>query len=200
MASYFPYAGNLTGSSAPSATVSFLGSANLYPVTADPDGLFLGSAPTVSSSNSIAIGLGNFANGTDSITIGHSAAADTFALVCGGGANGGNTSVSFGPSADASFDISIGDSSFCNNGGTVVGQAATAVGSSGIAIGASSSAVADAIAIGYNVQTGTVASGSAGLAVGIPADTVEAGAPLAADHKLYIMINNVRYAIPLTPI
>lgn len=206
MASYFPNGGNLTGSNAPTPIVSTLGVANLYPVTADARGIFIGTAaPVAPATDCVSLGFGALATNTDAIAIGTGARADGSGAIAAGAATlaSGASCIAIGYNSVAtSGAIAVGATANAQHvGATVVGQGASSGADRTTVVGHTSTAPAyESTVIGYNTTSGTVAGGSAGLAITVPADTVAAGAPGAANNKLYIMLRGVRYAIPLTTI
>lgn len=214
MASYFAVGGDLSGTM-PNPTVVRVNGATLTTniggssigvggnnVTAINGATNVGIGSSASATNATVLGASATA-AADGVALGHFAAANfAYSIAIGSGATSnaglaGHEGVSIGRAATGT--------------GIAIGAGSTATGPQSIAVGVDSNAFggivlgnqatchsANSLAIGHFASTGTVVSGSAPIAIVTDFDGIAAGAPLAADHKLYIMINGVRYTIALT--
>lgn len=159
-----------------------------------PSALNVGTWNTVPSEYTVAVGI-LCVSGQGGAAFGYATQAVGGASCAIGAADGVSTTL-----ASGSYAVALGTGAQSTGlSSTALGAGANATAAHAVAVGhATTAGVDDSVAIGDNAVTGTVAGGGAGLALGVPADTVEAGAPAAATDKLYVMIRGIRYHIALT--
>lgn len=159
-----------------------------------PSALNVGTWNTVPSEYSVAVGI-ICVSGQGGAAFGYATQAVGSASCALGAADGVSTTLASGP-----YAVALGTGAQSTSlSSTALGAGANATAPQTVAVGHAANATVDgSVAVGDNAVTGTVAGGSAGLALGVPADTLEAGAPAAPTDKLYVMVRGTRYQIALT--
>lgn len=147
-------------------------------------GVAVGESAQATQLRSVAVGYNAIADGVGNATsVGYFARSDNAGSAFGIQAQAtALSSLAAGNSANASFDYA-----------TAIGPGAIASADSATALGRQATAtVANSVAVGNGATTGTVAGGSAGLALTVPADTYD-----APGNQLYCMVNGAQRRILL---
>lgn len=149
---------------------------------------------SLATASSIAIGVSSSASQAYSLVAGNNASSSAnYCVVLGQNASTHN----FGQSVAIGSQANVyAQNSFAGGKDTLVQSGAD----NSVVIGYNSVAnVPNSLALGAGAVTNTVLSGSAGLAINIPSDTITDYTPGIPTKKMYLMINGIRYSLSLTP-